>query len=41
MSFKVIDRGLSKSYIKIWERINNLIGKFEFDSEHVYCDRDK
>ena len=40
MSFKVIDKGLSKRYIKIWERINNLIGK-EFDSEHVYCDSDK
>ena len=27
MSFKVIDKGLLEGYIKIWERINNLIGK--------------
>ena len=27
-------------YIKIWKRINNLIGK-EFDSEPVYGDSDK
>ena len=35
MSFRVIDKGLLKRYIKIWERINSLIGK-EFDSEPVY-----
>ena len=27
-------------YVKIWKRINNLIGK-EFDSEPVYGDSDK
>ena len=27
MSFKVIDKGLIKRYVKIWERINNLIDK--------------
>ena len=37
MSFKVIDKGLLKRYTKIWERINNLIGK-DFDSEPVYGD---
>ena len=40
MSFKVIDKGLLKRYIKTWERISNLIGK-EFDSEPVYGDSDK
>ena len=40
MSFKVIDKGPLKRYIKIWERVNNLIGK-EFDSEPVYDDNDK
>ena len=40
MSLKVIDKGLLKQYIKIWERINNLIGK-EFDGEPVYDDSDK
>ena len=40
MSFKVINKGLLKRYIKIWERINNLIGK-EFDSEPVYGHHDK
>ena len=29
-----------KKYTKIWERINNLIGK-EFDKEPVYGDGDK
>ena len=29
-----------KKYTKIWERINNLIGK-EFDKELVYGDSDK
>ena len=40
MSFKVIDKVPLKRYIKIWERVNNLIGK-EFDSEPVYDDNDK
>ena len=40
MSFKVIDKGLLKRYIKIWERINNLMGK-ELDSEPVHGHRDK
>ena len=39
-SFKVINKGLLKRYIKIWERINNLIGK-EVDSEPVYGHHDK
>ena len=38
MSFKVIDKVPLKRYIKIWERVNNLIGK-EFDSEPVYDDK--
>ena len=40
MLFKIIDKGLLKRYIKIWERINSLTGK-EFDSETVYGDNDK
>ena len=32
ISFKVIDKGLLKRYIKIWERINNSIGE-EFDGD--------
>ena len=40
MSFKVIDKGLLKRYIKIWEIISNLIGK-EFDSEPSYGHNDK
>ena len=40
MSFKVIDKGLLKMYIKIWERSNNLICK-EFDIEPVHGDNDK
>ena len=40
MSFKVIDKGLLKTYIKIWEIISNLIGK-EFDSEPSYGHNDK
>ena len=40
MSFMVIDKGLLERYIKIWERINGLIGK-ELDSEPVYGDNDR
>ena len=40
MSFKVIDKELWKSHIKIWERISILIGK-EFDNEPVSRDNDK
>ena len=40
ISFKVVDKGLLKRFIKIWEKNNHLIGK-EFDSEPVYGDNDK
>ena len=40
MSFKANHNKLLNKYTKIWERINNLIGK-EFDSEPVYADSDK
>ena len=40
MFFKVIDKELLKRYIKILERINNLICK-EFESELVYGDNDR
>ena len=40
MSFKVIDKKLLKSYIKIWEIVNSLMN-VEFDSEAVYGDNDK
>ena len=40
MSFNVMNKRLFKRYIKIWKRINNLIGK-EFVSGPVYGDSDK
>ena len=40
MSFQVVDNKLFKKYIKIWERVSNLIS-IEFDSEPVYDDTDK
>ena len=40
MSFKVSDNKLFKKYIKIWERVSNLIN-IEFDSEPVFGDNDK
>ena len=40
MSFKVGDNKLLKKYIKIWEKISNLMNK-EFDSDHVHGDNDK
>ena len=40
MFFKVIDKELLKRYIKILERINNLICN-EFESELVYGDNDR
>ena len=40
MSFRVINKGLLKSYIKISGRINSLTGK-EVDSEPVYGDNYK
>ena len=38
MSFKVSDKKMLKKYIKIWEKISNLVGK-EFDSDPVYGDK--
>ena len=40
MSFRVSDNKLLKKYIKIWERVSNLIN-VKFDSEPVYGDNDK
>ena len=40
MSFEVSDNKLLKKYIKIWERVGNLIDK-KFDSAPVYSDNDK
>ena len=40
MSFEVADNKLLKKYIKIWERVSNLMN-IEFDSEPVYGDNDK
>ena len=40
MSFKVSDEKLLKKYIKIWERVSNLMN-IKFDSEPVYGDNDK
>ena len=40
ISFKIIDKKAVKKYTKLWEIINNLIGK-EFDSEPVYGDDEK
>ena len=40
ISFKVSDNKLLKKYNKMWEKISNLMN-IEFDSEHVYGDRDK
>ena len=40
MFFQVIDKELLKRYIKILERINNLICK-EFESKLVYGDNDR
>ena len=37
--FWIIDKELSKSYIKIWERVNSLIGK-EFEIKLVFDDND-
>ena len=37
---EIIDKGLLKRYIKIWEKIENLIGK-EFDNEPVNSNNDK
>ena len=37
---EIIDKGLLKRYIKIWERIQNLIGK-EFDNKPVNGNNDK
>ena len=39
-SFKVGDNKLLKKYIKIWEKISNLMN-IEFDSDPVYGDNDK
>ena len=40
MSFKVTDNKLLKKYIKIWEKISNLLN-IEFDSKSIYGDNDK
>ena len=40
MSFKVSDNKLLKRYIKVWERVSNLMN-IKFDSEPVYGDNDK
>ena len=40
MSFRVSDNKLLKKYIKIWEKISNLLN-IEFDSEPIYGDNDK
>ena len=40
MSFVINDNKLLKKYIKLWERVCNLIN-FEFDSEPVNGDTDK
>ena len=40
MSFRVTNNKLLKSYIKIWERVSNLMN-IEFDSEPVYGDNNK
>lgn len=37
--FWIIDKELLKSYIKIWERVNSLIGK-EFEIKFVFDDND-
>ena len=39
-SFKFVDKGQLKRYIKIWQGINNLIGR-KFNSKPVYGDNDK
>ena len=40
MSFEVSDNKLLKKYLKIWERVRNLMN-IKFDSEPVYDDNDK
>ena len=40
MSFKISDNELLKKYVKIWEKISNLMN-IEFDSELVHGDGDK
>ena len=40
MSFKVTDNKLLKKYIKIWERVSNVMN-IEFNCEPVYGDNDK
>ena len=40
MSFKAIDNRLLKKYIKIWERVSNLIN-IKVESEPVYRNNDK
>ena len=40
MSFKVIEKKLSKRYSEIWERISSLMN-IEFDNESVSGDNDK
>ena len=40
MSFKVTNKKLLKNYIKIWEKVSNLMD-IKFDSESVYGNNDK
>ena len=40
MSFKVIEKKLSKRYSEIWERVSSLMN-IEFDNESVYGDNVK
>ena len=40
MSLKVSDNKLLSEYIKIWEKVSNLMN-IKFDSEPVYGDNDK
>ena len=40
MSFKVTDKKLLKNYIKIWEKVSNLMD-IKFDSEPFYGNNNK
>ena len=40
MSFRVMDKQLSKNYNRIWEKIKNLM-RIDFESKPVYGDDDK
>ena len=40
MFFRVSDRKLLKTYVKMWQKISSLVGK-KIDSKPVYGDSDK